>query len=42
MGCGREIIDEHPNFHVSVQERMQSGYQPWAHGDEHTKPVYVN
>jgi len=43
MGKGRNIVDPHPNFHVTVQKRMQSdlNYKPkavWTEGTE----VYVH
>lgn len=44
LGRGREISDEHPKFHISVQERMKDpklGYKPkaiWKEGSE----VYVD
>lgn len=43
MGRGRNIVDPHPNFHVTVQKRMKSAlnYKPkadWTPGTE----VYVH
>ena len=42
LGKGRDILEPHPNFHVTVQKRMKSSlnYEPkatWAAGTE----VYV-